>query len=316
MENYIPTLQEALDELYHYGTLRRSGRYPWGSGEHPCQRLGNFYSEYKRLMDAGVSGEEMAKQLNMSTSQIRARVAYYQDAKTLMNLTKCIEMSEQGKSNVAIAKELGISEGAVRSLIKKDKESRTDSMIMTMMAIKDCVDQHRYVDVGDGVDANMNITKTKLDQAVLNLTDEGYKLYSDIHVKQGGSGNYTTRKVLAAPDVTKKEVYEHVGDVYNIDSRAEDVGDKTEFKKPEPPVNIDSKRITVRYADDPDNPGTDMDGVIELRRGVEDLSLGNAHYAQVRIAVDGKYYAKGMAVYADDLPDGEGGLSLSFFFVF
>ena len=26
------------DELYHYGTPRHSGRYPWGSGENPYQR--------------------------------------------------------------------------------------------------------------------------------------------------------------------------------------------------------------------------------------------------------------------------------------
>ena len=35
-----------------------------------------------------------------------------------------------------------------------------------------------------------------------------------------------------------------------------------------------------------------------------DLSLGDAHYAQVRILVDGTHYLKGMAMYADDLPDG------------
>ena len=35
-----------------------------------------------------------------------------------------------------------------------------------------------------------------------------------------------------------------------------------------------------------------------------DLDLGGSHYAQVRIMVDGTHYLKGMAVYADDLPDG------------
>jgi hypothetical protein len=75
------------------------------------------------------------------------------------------------------------------------------------------------------------------------------------------------------------------------------------YDKKGPPVNISSDRIQIRYADDPIS-GKAMDGVIELRRGVPDLDLGKAHYAQVRIAVDDKYYAKGMAVYSDDLPDG------------
>ena len=34
------------------------------------------------------------------------------------------------------------------------------------------------------------------------------------------------------------------------------------------------------------------------------MSLGDSHYAQVRILVDGNRYLKGMAVYSDDLPDG------------
>ena len=47
-----------------------------------------------------------------------------------------------------------------------------------------------------------------------------------------------------------------------------------------------------------------MDGVIQIRRGVKDLSLGNSSYAQVRIAVDDTHYLKGMAMYSDDLPKG------------
>ena len=46
------------------------------------------------------------------------------------------------------------------------------------------------------------------------------------------------------------------------------------------------------------------DGIIQLRRGVKDLSLGDAKYSQVRILVDGDKYLKGMAVYSDNMPDG------------
>ena len=44
--NYI-----AEDILMHYGTPRRSGRYPWGSGDNPYQRSMDFigrYEEYKK----------------------------------------------------------------------------------------------------------------------------------------------------------------------------------------------------------------------------------------------------------------------------
>lgn len=47
------------------------------------------------------------------------------------------------------------------------------------------------------------------------------------------------------------------------------------------------------------------EGVIELRKGVADISLGDRQYAPVRIRVgNGRAYIKGMAVYSDDIPAG------------
>ena len=48
------------NELYHYGTPRHSGRYPWGSGENPYQRQQDFLSEYRRLKGKGLSEKEIA----------------------------------------------------------------------------------------------------------------------------------------------------------------------------------------------------------------------------------------------------------------
>lgn len=67
------------------------------------------------------------------------------------------------------------------------------------------------------------------------------------------------------------------------------------------PESVDPKRVSIRYAED---GGANMDGVIQIRPGVQDLSLGTSHYAQVRILVGKDRYLKGMAMYADDLPDG------------
>ena len=64
---------------------------------------------------------------------------------------------------------------------------------------------------------------------------------------------------------------------------------------------ISMSRVTIRYAED---GGTERDGVIELRRGVEELTLGESSYAQVRIKLGQFFYIKGMAVYSDDLPEG------------
>ena len=41
------------DILMHYGIKRRSGRYPWGSGDKPFQRSGDFLSRVESLRGNG-----------------------------------------------------------------------------------------------------------------------------------------------------------------------------------------------------------------------------------------------------------------------
>src|SRR6185503_16613608 len=45
-------------------------------------------------------------------------------------------------------------------------------------------------------------------------------------------------------------------------------------------------------------------GLIYIRPGVKDLAIGSKNYAQVRIAVNGTHFLKGMAVYKEGLPAG------------
>lgn len=289
------------DELQHEGVIERSGRFPWGSGEHPFQRLGGAHGEYMRMKKDGLSDKEIAENLGCSVTQLRARMALFNADKSRHYISKCVELADNGKSNLEIARALGISETSVRNYLKASAGVRREQMFEAMNAIKETIGDHGFVNVGKGTENRMNIAQNKLMYAVSNLEDEGYKVYSNLRVKQGGSGNYTTVKVVATPDMTFADCFKNMQDMKLMNYHSEDGG--MTFKKPEPPVNVDSKRIDVRFADDPIS-GADMDGVIEIRRGVEDLDLGKAHYAQVRIGVDGTHYLKGMAVYADDLPDG------------
>lgn len=299
-DNYI--LEDSQDEvLCHEGVLERSGRFPWGSGEHPYQRLGGAHGEFIRLKKEGLSDKDIAEEFGCTVTQLRARMAYYNADKTRHYIAKCVELADNGDSNLQIAKKLGISETSVRNYLKASEGTRREEMFAAMDAIKETIGDHGFVNVGKGTENRMNIAQNKLMYAVSNLEDEGYKVYSNLRVKQGGSGNYTTVKVVATPDMTFADCFKNMDQMKVMNHRTEDGG--LTFKKPEPPVNIKSSRIDIRYADDPIS-GADMDGVIELRRGVPDLDLGKAHYAQVRIGVDGTHYLKGMAVYADDLPDG------------
>ena len=123
-----------------------------------------------------------------------------------------------------------------------------------------------------------------------------------IHIKveqATNPGQYTTVKVLAPPGTTWSDVNFNKDKIQSISEYSPDNG-KT-FQITEYPKSINSDRIKICYGDE---GGIDKDGVIELRRGVEDISLGNSSYAQVRIAVDGSHYLKGMAMYSDDIPNG------------
>src|SRR3954464_7908389 len=53
-----------LDEgeyLAHYGILRKSGRYPWGSGNTPLQRSKTFLDITNDLRKEGMSDAQIAK---------------------------------------------------------------------------------------------------------------------------------------------------------------------------------------------------------------------------------------------------------------
>ena len=170
------------------------------------------------------------------------------------------------------------------------------------------VAEKKYIDIGRGVEADLplgldtaapiGISKEKLKTAVAMLQEEGYKVHY-LKIPQIGTGKYTSRIVLSLPDVPYSEVYANRGNIKLIKEHSDDYG--RTYEKLRPPINVSSRRITVRYAED---GGAKADGVIYIRPGAKDLSLGEANYAQVRIAVDGTHYLKGMAIYKDDLPPG------------
>ena len=130
------------------------------------------------------------------------------------------------------------------------------------------------------------------------LREEGYT-YHYIEIEQQGTGQMTKLKVLAPPETPYREVFLNQHKIKVPGSYSEDKGHSFEIIAP--PQSISPKRVAVKYGDE---GGADMDGVIQVRRGVEDVSLGNSKYAQVRIKVGDGHYIKGVAMYGDDIPDG------------
>lgn len=286
------------DELMHYGTPRHSGRYPWGSGENPYQSSTGLYGMAKQLKSQGMSDKEIAESFSMSTREYKSAYSNAKNEVRAANRAEALRLKDKGYSNTAIGKRMGVNESTVRSWMDEDIAERSSISKNTAKALKSAVDDKKYIDIGGGVENQMGISRTALDNAVKMLKDEGYTVHY-IQTEQLGTGHKTSIKVLAPPDTTYSEVWNHKADIEFPGFHSDDKG--RTIDKIGKPVSISSKRIKINYAEE---GGKDKDGVIELRRGVDDISLGKAKYAQVRIAVDGTHYLKGMAMYRDDMPDG------------
>ena len=282
----------------HYGTPRHSGRYPWGSGGNETTRNRSFLDAVDALKSKGLSDAEIAKGMNITTTQLKARRSIAVNAKKIDQVRQAQRLADKGLSNVAIGERMELNESTVRSLLTPGRIDKLNVLHATSSKIKEEVEKSKYVDIGVGVENQMGISKDKLATAVAMLEDEGYKKHY-IKVPQATNpGKFTTIKVLTKDDVPYSEVYRNRGEIKQIGSFSED-GGRT-YLGLHPPMSVNSKRIGINYAED---GGTAADGVIYVRPGVKDVSIGSSKYAQVRIAVDGTHYLKGMAMYKDDLPE-------------
>jgi hypothetical protein len=292
----IRTVEE---HLAHYGTPRKSGRYPWGSGGPETTRNRSFLDTVAMLKKDGMSETEIAKGFGITTTQLRARKSIERAQHKQAQILQAQRLKEKGWSNVAIGERMGLNESSVRALLAPGEKDKADALQTTANMLKSEVAKKKMIDVGSGVESELAITTTRLNTSLAVLKEQGYGVYP-IKIQQIGTGKYTTMKVLAEPGISLGDVQKNRAQIQQIRQRSDDHG-RSYDGGIQPPISVSSRRIGINYADD---GGTQADGVIYVRRGAKNLSLGSNNYAQVRIAVDGTHYLKGMAVYKDDLPDG------------
>lgn len=291
----------AEEMLMHYGMPRRSGRYPWGSGDNPYQHSGDFLSRVEELKKQGLSETDIAKSMGLTTTQYRTQKSLAKDERRALDVARARSLREDGKSLNEIAAIMGFSnDSSVRSLLNENSEARMNQAKKTAEFLKKQIEEKGMIDVGTGVERELYISKEKLNQALYILEQEGYPVYGGGVPQVTNPGKQTNIKVICPPGTEHREIY-NFENVHSLSDYVSHDGGETYDPKYVYPKSMDSSRIQIRYAED---GGTQKDGVVEIRRGVDDLSLGESHYAQVRILVDGTHYIKGMAIYSDDLPDG------------
>ena len=300
-------------ELAHYGVKRRSGRYPWGSGENPYQHGADFLARVEELRADGEdyidpkTGEKytgdvaIAKRLGMTTTDLRMQERVAKHERRQLKVDKAKSLRDDGKTPTEIARIMGLkNESSVRALLNETTATNKNRAVKTADILEESLKENKMLDVGPGVERELGCSKGTLNEALFILETRGYNVYGVGVPQVTNPGRQTITTVLADKNVEYKDAYKNIGDIQSV-TKYHSADGGTSYKKVQYPSSIDSKRVMISYAED---GGIDKDGVIEIRRGVQDLNLGNAHYAQVRILVDGTHYLKGMAMYADDLPDG------------
>lgn len=283
----------------------------------------DFDRQIKGLKDAGYTESQIAIGLGITTQSLKARESiatniakreFLEKNKELMNGIKDENgnwIKEPITNRSERARILGVSEATLRSRENGQVDKNTQIIFDVADILRNEMKTNKYLDVGKGTAESlslakkMNIKPDRLATAIEILKLEGYDTIN-VQVDQMGSkvGNKTTIQTLVPPGTTYQQLKEDVAKIDNVigvynGGRFED--DTETFRKIEEPVSIDSKRIFIKYAEE---GGIEKDGLIELRRGVDDISLGKAAYAQVRIAVDGDHYLKGMAMHTDNIPEG------------
>ena len=292
------------NHLAHYGILRRSGRYPWGSGANPHQRSMTFFDIVDELKRKGLTDTEIAKSFStpevpFTTTELRATRTMARNAKKAADIAQAQKYKEHGYSNTEIGRKMGLNESSVRALLAPGAQDRADRLTATANMLREQVKQKGMIDIGRGTEHHLvGVNENSLKTAVAMLKSEGYVVHN-VQVAQVGTKNKTLVRVLAPEGTEYRDIVRDLGQVKTITAYSDDGG--RSFSHIQPPVSVNSKRVKIRYNED---GGGDADGVIYVRPGVKDLDMGGSNYAQVRIMVDGSHYLKGMAVYKDDLPAG------------
>lgn len=284
--------------LAHYGTPRRSGRYPWGSGDNVETRR-SFIQMIKDLLGKGMTEKEVADGFGMTVKELRSAKSIALEETKAADIAFAQRLRDKGTSIQAIADRMGRPESSVRTLLAPGAQAKAEVISLAADMLQRQVDKKGFIDVGKGVENNINLSREKLDAALYLLEQKGYPTHTNLPVKRLGTTKETNLKVLAPPGTEWSDIRYHMDKINQIDSRVSDTG-KSVIGIYQP-KSIDSKRVGIVYGPD---GGSKQDGVIYLRPGVEDLSLDGASYAQARIQVGDGHYLKGMALYSDDLPSG------------
>ena len=328
MSNYI---LEQLEYIAHRGKAhdenppgRGSGRYAWGTGQRLHQHDWDIYDRIKKYKAEGMTEKEIVATMGFKSSneyravkQIATNVVKNDERLTVEYYDHTIN-PDTGElySTSEIGRIMNLNESTIRS-IRERPLNKNNKIFEAADTLEEAVKKKHYIDVSSGVELDLGLSPDSFNTALEVMKQRGYTV-GKVDFKQMTNPNQmTTMRVLADKGTTEKDIKNHKYDVKTVtelqalDERVENPDHPSKFMKPN---FIPLDKVYIKY---PDEGGTERDGEIIIKAHKDEngnyipdnpaLRMGNARDAQVRIAVDtpdGPYYAKGMAVYSDSVPEG------------
>lgn len=200
-------VSDEIDILKHYGVARRSGRYPWGSGENPYQHSGDFLSRVEELRAQGMTEKQIADAIGLTTTELRVQKSLAKDERRSLEVATAKGLKEKGYGINEIARRMGKNESSVRSLLNEHSEERMNQAKNAAAFLKAEIDRKGMVDVGAGVENQLHISKEKLKEALYILQREGYPVYGGGVAQVTNPGKQTILKVACPPGTEHRDIY-------------------------------------------------------------------------------------------------------------
>ena len=214
----------AEDILMHYGIKRRSGRYPWGSGDDPYQHDSrDFLGRIDILKKSGwtETPENIMKEFGMTTTQYRTEKKLAKDERRMLNVARAKSLTQDGLGATEIGKIMGVNESTVRSWLDEKSESRMNKAKETAEFLKarskEFAADGGMIDVGTGVERELNISKENMKAALKILEDEGYGVYKGGIPQATNPGQQTNQLILCPPDIKPKNGAKSPSEIYEFD---------------------------------------------------------------------------------------------------
>ena len=332
------------DYLMHVGVAHDenppgvgSGRYPYGSGERPHQHSWDLKDRYAKLKALGMSPKDIAKAMGYTKKEWDAETQSWVEGGNTAKLKAEKEIAvqevkadkydevmwyynhinpqtEKLYTRAEIARLMGINESSVRSIEKTATSLEENQVFKAANELKAISEEKGFLDISKGAELALGVSPDRMKTVVEVLKNEGYSV-ENIYIPQSNNPNRNITMTVLCPPGMEGQAFKHRYEVKSVEdiSQLDNVATQQGWQEP---AKVSLDRVKILYDE---TGGSVKDGMIEIRAKLdakgnpipacEDLSLGNAKYGQVRIAVDcgkdGIRYIKGMAVYNPNLPEGK-----------